>query len=141
MILEVSPRPSKILLLITSLAAVAALLALQQTALHWPLWLALVFAALVTTGYHSLWLLGLTPRSIQQARFDRGNWQLTLADGRSVPCRLQNPVVVLPFFVSAQFVAQRERFGLAVAVDALKSDEFRRLRVLLRHSHLQPDAR
>lgn len=130
--LDLSPTPSKTLMLVTLVAGLLSLMGIGLSNLHWPLAAALTFAVLVSCSFHILCLLGKIGSSIRQVQYFGEGWWISLADGRTLKADLAGPIVVLPYLVRLGFRVGNERFDWVVLASSLSQTEHRRLRVTLR---------
>lgn len=135
--LDLTPGYSKSLIAMTCLASVFAVVAIYTTNLRAELSAALSFAALVSGAYHITWLMGSASSSIRRVQYLDGDWWLTFQSGRLAKASLINPVVVLPWLVSARFRVGSRLFQWLVTVDALRTTEHRRLRVAMRFAEVE----
>ena len=117
-------------------ASVSAVVAIYTTNLRAELSAALSFAALVSGAYHITWLMGSASSSIRRVQYLDGDYGSlsTRVSRKALPI---NPVVVLPWLVSARFRVGSRLFPWLVTVDALRTTEHRRLRVAMRFAEVE----
>lgn len=120
-----------LLVAVHGLAIVALLLAQLET---WLL-VAMILAVLASFTYSFLRFGQLrAPDSVVHLSYGGDAWQILLRSGRMLQVSPESTIVVLGWLVVINFRDEaRKHFPVALLPDSTGADEFRRLKVLLKH--------